>query len=47
VGHRRAEPTAPARDANAAAALQVTSIWNDRVYLDVSLLADHHATAEA
>ncbi len=28
-----------------AVALQVTSIWSDRVYLDVSLLADHHAAA--
>lgn len=30
-----------------AVALQVTSIWSDRVYLDVSLLADHQATAAA
>ena len=28
-----------------AVALQVTSIWSDRVYLDVSLLDDHHAAA--
>lgn len=28
-----------------AVALQVTSIWSDRVYLDMSLLADHHALA--
>lgn len=28
-----------------AVALQVTSIWSDRVYLDMSLLADHHAAA--
>jgi transposase-like protein len=28
-----------------AVALQVTSIWSDRVYLDMSLLTDHHAAA--
>jgi putative transposase len=28
-----------------AVALQVTSIWSDRIYLDVSLLDDHHAAA--
>ena len=28
-----------------AVALQVTSIWNDRVYLDMTLLANHHAAA--
>lgn len=28
-----------------AVALQVTTIWTDRVYLDMSLLAEHHATA--
>jgi putative transposase len=28
-----------------AVALQVTSIWSDRVYLDMSLLATHHAAA--
>jgi transposase-like protein len=28
-----------------AVALQVTSIWSDRIYLDVSLLTDHHAAA--
>ena len=28
-----------------AVALQVTSIWSDRVYLDMSLLANHHAAA--
>lgn len=30
-----------------AVALQVTSIWSDRVYLDLTLLADHHAAAAA
>lgn len=25
-----------------AVALQVTSIWSDRVYLDMSLLTNHH-----
>lgn len=30
-----------------AVALQVTSIWSDRVYLDVTLLADHQAAAAA
>jgi putative transposase len=28
-----------------AVALQVTSIWSDRVYLDMTLLANHHAAA--
>lgn len=28
-----------------AVALQVTSIWSDRLYLDMSLLANHHAAA--
>src|SRR5690606_27712110 len=28
-----------------AVALHVTSIWSDRVYLDMSLLTDHHAAA--
>jgi putative transposase len=28
-----------------AVALQVTSIWSDRIYLDMSLLTDHHAAA--
>lgn len=28
-----------------AVALQVTSIWSDRVYLDMTLLTDHHAAA--
>jgi transposase-like protein len=28
-----------------AVALQVTSIWSDRLYLDMSLLTNHHATA--
>jgi putative transposase len=28
-----------------AVALQVTSIWRDRIYLDMSLLDDHHAAA--
>ena len=28
-----------------AVALQVTSIWSDRVYLDMSLLTNHHAAA--
>jgi putative transposase len=28
-----------------AVALQVTSIWSDRVYLDMSLFTDHHAAA--
>jgi hypothetical protein len=28
-----------------AVALQVTSIWSDRVYLDMSLIADLHAAA--
>lgn len=28
-----------------AVALQVTSIWRDRIYLDMSLLTDHHAAA--
>ncbi|HET9627073.1 MAG TPA: IS256 family transposase, partial [Kofleriaceae bacterium] len=30
-----------------AVALQVTSIWSDRVYLDMTLLPDHHAAVAA
>lgn len=28
-----------------AVALQVTTIWSDRVYLDMTLLSNHHAAA--
>jgi hypothetical protein len=40
-----ASPTAPAPPLITAVALQVTSIWRDRISLDTFLLTRHHATA--
>jgi putative transposase len=48
---RRTGPSAPSPDRASAlrlitaVALQVTSIWSDRLYLDMSLLTNHHAGA--